>query len=146
MVFQTHPPAGMVRKGENMSKYTYQEAADKLDKECKAGSFGSKEKAMKSSIVTALKDFCTQSERMREKVVEGRSFEECMKAVAKNVGTSISDLEAYKRAVKYYWPEADVRFQMEIYAEGGGRAEASPAKSAAAVSQRGEILDLSSFL
>ncbi len=31
-----------------------------------------------------------------------------------NVGEGLSDLEAYKRAVQFYFPGADVEFQMKI--------------------------------
>lgn len=37
-----------------------------------------------------------------------------MKAVAKNCGSSISDLEAFRRAVRFYFPGADVQFHMTV--------------------------------
>ena len=47
-------------------------------------------------------------------VVQGGTFEDCMKAVAKNCGSGISDLDAYGRAVQFYFPTAAIRFQMTI--------------------------------
>ena len=37
-----------------------------------------------------------------------------MAAVAKGVGNSISDLEAYRKAVQFYFKGADIRFHMVI--------------------------------
>lgn len=95
------------------------EAKEKLVKEAGAGKFDRYGSAMKGEVLKALKEFCTQSEIFAEAVVKGRSFEECMKAVAKGVkGGSISDLTAFKLAVQYYMPSADIRFQMEIKTDG----------------------------
>lgn len=92
-----------------------EEAKKKLDAEAKAGKFDRYGNAMKNDVLKALKEFSSQSEVFAEAVVKGRSFEECMKAVAKGVsGNSISDLKAYQLAVKYYMNDADVRFCMEI--------------------------------
>ena len=93
----------------------FEEAKKKLETEAKAGKFDRYGNAMKSEVLKALKEFCSQSEVFSEAVVKGRSFEECMKAVGKGVsGGSISDLKAYRLAVKYYMSDADVRFCMEI--------------------------------
>ena len=37
-----------------------------------------------------------------------------MKDVAKSCGNGISDLEAFRRAARFYFPGAEVRFQMSI--------------------------------
>lgn len=37
-----------------------------------------------------------------------------MKAVAKDCGSCLSDLEAYRRAVQFYFPGAEIRMQMSI--------------------------------
>lgn len=34
--------------------------------------------------------------------------------VAKGAGQSLSDLEAYRRAVQFYFPGADIRMQMTV--------------------------------
>ena len=49
-----------------------------------------------------------------------------MASVAKDVGSSISDLDAYKKAVQFYFPGAEIEFQMKIYVNpfdkaGGGK-------------------------
>lgn len=92
----------------------YQEAKDKLEREAKAGSYDRYASAMKSAVLKTLTGFCKQNNAFADKVIHGGSFEECMKAVAKNCGSSISDAEAYRRAVAFYWKGADIRVQMEI--------------------------------
>ncbi len=128
------------------------EAKDKLDKEAGAGKFDRYGNAMKAEVLKALKEFCTQSEIFAEAVVKGRSFEECMKAVAKGVsGGSISDLKAFKLAVKYYMPSADVRFRMEI-TDGTSKVERMLAPAPAPVQEQPKenpsksvMIDLTSF-
>lgn len=124
-----------------MSAY-FEEAKKKLKAEAGAGKFDKYGAAMKSAVVKALEEFCSQSEIFAEAVVKGGSFEECMKDVAKGVGGSISDLEAYKRAVKYYMKDADVRFCMEISVTGTAQVcegTGQPAKVE-------QVIDLSAFL
>ena len=125
-----------------MNNY-YEEAKQKLKKEAAAGKFDRYAAAMKSAVVKALEDFCRQSEVFAEAVAHGRSFEECMKAVAAGVKGSISDLEAYKRAVKFYMKDADIRFCMEITTDRGAAQKPAeqPNERPAA-----EIIDLSAFL
>lgn len=75
---------------------------------------GQKEKVMSSAVMKALLDFCRQSQEFAKAVVEGKSFVDCMTAVGKGVGNSISDLDAYKKAVKFYFPTAEVEMQLSI--------------------------------
>lgn len=92
----------------------FEEASRKLDEEAKAGKFGQKEAALKNAVKDALVCFCKQDEEFAQAVVQGGSFEKCMAEVAKGVGGSISDLDAYKKAVSFYFRGAEVRFRMEI--------------------------------
>lgn len=92
----------------------FEVASRKLDEEAKAGKFGQKEAAMKNAVKDALVCFCKQDEEFAQAVVQGGSFEKCMEEVAKGVGGSISDLDAYKKAVSFYFRGAEVRFRMEI--------------------------------
>lgn len=125
-----------------MNNY-YEEAKQKLKKEAAAGKFDQYAAEMKPAVVKALEDFCRQSEVFAEEVAHGRSFEECMKAVAAGVKGSISDLEAYKRAVKFYMKDAEIRFCMEITTDQSAaqKPEEQPGERPAA-----EIIDLSAFL
>lgn len=92
----------------------YERAVERLEKECSALSGGKHEGAMKAAVCNALKEFCRQDKEFSQAVVQGGSFSDCMKAVAKNVGNSISDIEAYRRAVTFYFPGAGIHFDMRI--------------------------------
>lgn len=89
------------------------QAVQKITTEQKQVS-GQKEKAMSNAVFQVVHDFCLQSEPFAKAVVDGGTFADCMKAVAKGVGNYISDLDAYKKAVEFYLPKADIRLQMSI--------------------------------
>lgn len=96
-----------------MSNQYTDKALSKLKEEL-PGIKGQKESAMKNAVAEALESFCRQDESFAQAVAEGGSFSDCMKAVAKGTGSSISDLEAYRKAVRFYFPQADVRFAMTV--------------------------------
>ena len=75
---------------------------------------GSKEKAMAAPVAEALRSFCRQDAEFAQAVEQGGSLAECMSAVAKGVGSYISDLDAYKKAVAFFFPGAKIRMQMTI--------------------------------
>ena len=112
----------------------YEQAEARLKEEYKAVT-GHKESAMKSAVRDALLEFCRQNEEFAQAVVQGGSFKDCMAAVAKGVGGSISDLEAYRRAVSFYFDGAKVSFSMTIQME--------PAQTESDLN--GILLDLSDF-
>lgn len=90
------------------------QALETLKAERAAASYDKYAKIMQAQVHGALADFCRQDEEFAQAVVQGGTFEECMKAVAKNCGSGISDLEAFRRAARFYFPGAEVRFQMSI--------------------------------
>lgn len=93
----------------------FKQAKDKLDAEAKSGTFDRYGAAMKAAVKDALLDFCRQDEEFAQAVAQGGSFADCMKAVGRCVkGQSISDMEAYGAAVKFYFPGAGIRVTMEI--------------------------------
>lgn len=92
----------------------YDQAVNKLDAEYKNGKYDRYGNAMKSEVCEALKIFCKQDEEFAQAVVQGGTFEDCMKSVSKNISSSLSDLEAYRRAVAFYFDGAKVEFQMKI--------------------------------
>ena len=108
----------------------YEQAAKKLAAEKSSGSYDRYASAMKGAVCEALDGFCRQDAEFAQAVVQGGTFAECMKAVAKGCGSAISDLEAFRRAVRFYFPGADV--------------EAEDAQQAAATGPK--ILDLEDFL
>ena len=88
---------------------------------------GQRESIMATAVLDAIHEFCIQSEDFAKAVAEGGSFADCMKAVAKGVGNSISDLEAYKKAVAFYLPSAEIVVQMKITV-GDKAGKAAPAQ------------------
>ena len=90
------------------------QAIEKLDAGSKAGIYDRCAAAMKNAVHEALASFCKQDAEFAQAVVQGGSFEDCMKAVAMGCGSSISDLDAYRKAVRFYFPGADVRFHMSV--------------------------------
>ena len=95
---------------------------------------GQKENAMAPSVREALTDFCRQDAEFAQAVAQGGSFKDCMAAVAKGVGGSIS----YRKAVRFYFKGADVRFRMEI--------DLCPTAEEAPRSAQKKILDIADFL
>lgn len=75
---------------------------------------GQKESAMANAVLDMVHEFCIQSSKFAKAVVEGGSFADCMSAVAKGVGAHISDIDAYKKAVQFYMPGAEIVVQMQI--------------------------------
>lgn len=75
---------------------------------------GSREKAMAAPVAEALRSFCKQDAEFAQAVEQGGSLAECMAAVAKGVGSYISDLDAYKKAVAFFFPGAKIKMQMTI--------------------------------
>ena len=119
-------------------------AKEKLDRELKSGSFDKYGNVMKNAVHQALIDFCRQDNEFAQAVVQGGSFSDCMKAVGKCVmGNSISDIQAYGAAVKFYFPGAgiDVKMTINLCAEVEKQEESPEAGS-----DKGLILDLSAFL
>ena len=78
---------------------------------------GQRESIMADSVLDMIHEFCIQSENFARAVAEGGTFAACMAAVAKGVGNSISDIDAYKKAVQFYLPGAEIQVQMQIITE-----------------------------
>lgn len=116
-------------------------ALKKLEEEYKSGSFDKYANIMKSAVKDTLADFCRQDDEFAQAVVQGGSFTDCMKAVAKNCGSGISDLEAYRRAVRFYFPGAEIRFQMTVDLIGDAAGERESAQDTGTM-----ILDFTQFL
>lgn len=121
----------------------YEQAVKKLEAEKGSGSYDRYANAMKEAVCEALDGFCRQDAEFAQAVVQGGAFADCMKAVAKHCGNALSDLEAFRRAVRFYCPGADVKFHMTVSlrAEAGGEAAvAAPTASAGP-----KIFDLADF-
>ena len=125
-----------------MNNY-YEEAKQKLRKEAAAGTFDRYANIMKKDVEAALEDFCRQDEEFAQAVVQGGTFEDCMKKVATNCGNGLSDLEAFWRAVQFYFLGADIQFQMKIDLAPHDRDDEETERE---VVQRSVVLNLADFL
>ncbi len=122
----------------------YEQAKHKLETEKGSGSYDRYASAMKGAVCEALDGFCRQDAEFAQAVVQGGTFTDCMKDVAKGCGSSLSDEEAIRRAVRFYFPGANVKFHMELNLCADVEAEA--AATAPAASTASKILDLEDFL
>lgn len=90
-------------------------AADKLKKEHTSAKYDRCAKVMAPDTLKALLSFVEQDTEFAEAVNQNsQTFGDCMAAVAKNCGGAISDFEAFKRAVQFYFPGAEIEYQMRI--------------------------------
>ena len=128
-----------------------EQAREKLKKEL-PGVSGQKEGAVKKAVMEALLRFAEQDEEFAQAIVQGGSFKDCVAAVCKGVGNSISDLEAYRRAAAFYFPGSTVRFEMHIDLIGTeetdcrANAAAMARNDGGAGAKGGLVIDLADFL
>lgn len=118
-----------------------QEALKKLDTKTVSGQ---KERVMAGAVASVLQDFCRQDAEFAQAVAQGGSFKDCMHAVARGVGGSISDIDAYKKAVRFYFPGADISVQLAI--DLIGDAAKTPPERVEKPKSAGIILKLEDFL
>lgn len=118
-----------------MSEFKMQ-AVKRLNGEAERGKFDKYGAAMKLAVKDALIEFSRQDDEFAQAIVQGGSFEDCMKAVSKRVKNScISDLDAYAAAAEFYFPGSKIRFEMRIELCEHEKAPQSPV-----------LIDLTAFL
>lgn len=72
-------------------------------------------KAVKQAVADALVSFCEQNEEFDRAIEQSdKKMKDCIAAVVKDVKGSISDIEAYRRAVSFWFPGATVDMVMTI--------------------------------
>ena len=130
----------------------YESAIKKLKKEKKEGAYSRHAGVMKEAVSHALETFCKDDAEFAQAVVQSKgTFSDCMKVVAQGCGSCLSDLEAYSRAVCFYFPGATVKFQMRVDLCGSVDTEENnpaeqPAAPSAEVPVQPMILSLDDFL
>lgn len=76
---------------------------------------GQKESAVAPAVLDALCDFARQDAEFADAILQSSaSFADCMAAVCKGVGSCLSDIEAYRRAVAFYFPGAGISVTMRV--------------------------------
>ena len=117
-------PAG---EGEDFQKLAIEKIALEL-----AGFTGDRYgQAVKDFVASTLTNFCQQNARFAEVVYKTkRSLSDCCAAVMKGCGSHISDIDVYRGAVRYYFPNSEIEFQMNIKFTGEAPTEAEMEKAA----------------
>lgn len=86
-----------------------------------------KARYMSAFIAGVIQDFCIQEPEFEQAIIQsGKTFNQCMNKVASGVGGEISDINAIKKAVKFYFSTADVSFVMKINLSGDNGYEPPP--------------------
>lgn len=95
-----------------------QQAIDRLNKEFRdSKGLSQKGKAVSAAVLTALTNFCEDNGEFAQAVVQSpadKTIKDCIENTVKGAGNSISDIDVYKKAVQYYFPGADIHFEMRI--------------------------------
>ena len=90
-------------------------AKEKLEAEDKLFTGSRSAQTVQSYVLRALLSFADQEPRFAEVVCNTkRTFSECCAAVVHNAGEVLSDLDAYRKAVQFYFPNAEISFVMNI--------------------------------
>lgn len=76
---------------------------------------GQKENVVKRPVADALISFCRQQEEFAQAVVQSeKTFADCVAHVVKGCGNALSDIEAYRKAVGFWFPGAVVDMVLTI--------------------------------
>lgn len=107
------------------SKQSYtQLAVDKIAEELKNFKGDRYGEAVKKHVASTITHFCEQEPRFAEVVYKTkRTLSDCCAEIMKGCGTSISDIDVYRGAVKNYFPNAEVVFTMTITIDGDAPSE-----------------------
>lgn len=97
------------------TKYTSKSDVCQVDKLCEMPQGLSKKgNAVADAVIRALSDFCRQNAEFRQAVEQGGELKDCIESTVKGVGSSVSDLEVYRRAVQFFFPGAEIRMTMTL--------------------------------
>ena len=96
------------------------------DKEANYDRYG---QIMHKAVRDALCEFCRQNAEFARAICQtDKHLDDCLKAVAKGCGNGISDLDAFTRAVQFYFSGAKISFKMLIDVGDGALNESEPEK------------------
>lgn len=90
-------------------------AIEKINRELKEFKGDRYGKIVYTYVANALREFCGQNETFAEVLYKTkRSFSDCVREIMRGCGKGISDIEVYRRATKFYFPNSEVEFLMKI--------------------------------
>lgn len=76
---------------------------------------GQKQKVVADAVKNALTSFCEQEQEFEQAIEQsGKTFQECLDHVVEGCGSCLSDIDAYTKAVKFYFSTAAVHFVIKI--------------------------------
>lgn len=85
------------------------------------GKLSAKAQAVSGAVLKQLECFCRQNDEFAQAIAQSdRSVTDCLEFVVKGCGSSISDIECYRRAVDFWFPGAKVNFQINVDLGDGG--------------------------
>ena len=88
---------------------------EKIAAELKSFTGGQKEKCVSTHVAAEITHFCEESPEFAEVVYKTkRTLSDCCAEVLNGTGNYMSDNDVYRGIVKAYFPNADVRFLMNI--------------------------------
>lgn len=106
-------------------------AAEKIAEELKSFKGDRYGEAVKKHVASTITHFCEQEPRFAEVVYKTkRTLSDCCAEIMKGCGSSISDIDVYRGAVKNYFPNAEVVFTMTISIDGDAPTEAEMSRDA----------------
>jgi len=104
-------------------------AKEKIANQLATFAGGQKEKAISQFAASQLCHFCEESPLFAEVVYKTRrTLSDCCAEVMKGTGNCVSDIDVYRGIVRAYFPNADVRFLMDIEINGAAPSEEEMAK------------------
>ena len=96
-----------------------EKAIEKIEKECREYMGNKHGNAVARPVADTLKQFCESNADFAAAVLgEDKHFADCIAAVVRGVSFALADIEAYRRAVRYFFPDADIKFDMRIILPG----------------------------
>ena len=103
-------------------------AEEKLKREMKSENPNIPVTMIQKKVAAALKEFFMQEPKIAEEIINSKkTFDKCCENILRDTKQQryISDLEAYKRAVEFYIPGADIKFSMSVILPGNSAANIS---------------------
>ena len=128
-----------------MNEFT-KTAVDRLTKELGEAEKNRYIDVVKKPVYDALVSFCTQSDEFAQAVAESdKALNDCLKAVVDGVKSSLSDIEAYRRAAAFYFPgcEVDMKLTVRMSCYEEKPADESEAKPAEKTNREEKAINLS---
>ena len=119
-----------------------EQAIKKLKSELKGAKCDKYGNVVKNLLCEKMCKFCEQDEEFAQAVVQGGSFENCIKAAVVGATNHTEDNEIYNKAVQFYFPGAAVHMTLSIDLCASVRGGPEPMEP----KRGGIVLDLTDFL